>query len=115
MPRPRGGRISRRRRDRCRVMAADPLDEWRETIATDRGRTQLLPKGQVRNAINKKLREMETILAAIAALPEGGEPFRCRVEKVARLMKETPSNEKTEWKRILEEFAACVKIARRMN
>ena len=54
----------------------------------DKRRAGLMPKGPVKNLLNKKLREMEVILEVVGALPEN-QPFRCRVEGVARLMKES--------------------------
>ena len=64
--------------------------------------------------LRKKLREMEVILEVVGALPEN-QPFRCRVEDIARLMKETPSSKAKEWDGVLKEFAACVKIAGSMK
>ena len=94
-------------------MAEDPLDEWREAQAEDRRRAGLLPKGQAKNSLNKKLREMKVILEVVGALPEN-QPFRCRVEDIARLMKETSSSKAKERDGV-KEFAACVKIAGSMK
>ena len=91
-------------------MADDPLDEWRRTLVDDTQRVKLLPKGQVKNLLNQKLRELADILGVVGALPEN-QPFRCRVEDIARLMKETPSRTS----KVLKEFADCVKIARSMK
>ena len=95
-------------------MADDPLGGWRKTLVEDKQRAGLLPKGQVKNLLNKKLRELEIILEVVGALPEN-EPFRHRVECIARLMEETPSSKAREWDGVLEEFAACVTIAHRMK
>ena len=95
-------------------MADDPLDGWRQTLAEDRQRAELLPKGPVKTLLNKKLREIEVVLQVVGDLPEN-EPFRCRVEDVARLMKETPSTNIEEWDRVAKEFADCARIARGMK
>ena len=95
-------------------MADDPLDEWRQTLAEDSAARRIAAKGQVKNLLHKKLREMELILQAVETLPEN-DPFRDRVEGLARLMKETPSSKAKEWDGVLKEFAACVKIARSMK
>jgi hypothetical protein len=92
-------------------MAGGPLDEWRQTLAEDRERVGMLPEGPVRNVLTKKLREMDLLLRAVNLSPED-DPFRARVEAVARRMKETPSGKTTEWDAVLSEFAACVRIAR---
>ena len=92
-------------------MADDPLDSWQKTLAADRLHAAMLPKGPVKNALNKKLREMEIILQVVTALPET-DPFRRRVNNVARLMNETPVDDAAAWKRVLDEFAACLKVAR---
>ena len=95
-------------------MADDPLDEWRETLAEDRKRVGFLPQGPVKNSLRRKLRDIEVVLQVVGGLPEN-EPFRCRVEDVARLMKKTPSTNIEEWGRIANEFADCVRIARIMK
>jgi hypothetical protein len=79
-------------------------------LAEDKRRAGLLPKGQVKNLLNKKLRELELILQMVETLPEG-DPFRDRVEGLARLMKETASSKS----KVLKEFVDCVKIARSMK
>jgi hypothetical protein len=100
-----------------RAMTDDPLDlldGWRQTLAKDRRRAELLPQGQVKNLLNKKLREMMVILEVVGALPEN-EPFRCRVKALARRMKETPSANSEQWGGVLKEFADCATIARSMK
>jgi hypothetical protein len=95
-------------------MAGDPLDEWRETLAADKQTVGLMPSGKPKNLLNKKLREIEVILQVVERLPKN-DPFRARVEAVARRLQETRPNEAEGWDAALHEYAACVKIARRMN
>ena len=92
----------------------DPLDSWRKMLAEDKHRAAMLPQGQVKNALNKKIREIEMVLQVVEALPEAN-PFRVRVENVARLMQETPTADLEAWKLVTDEFAGCLKIARSMR
>jgi hypothetical protein len=92
-------------------MARDPLDSWRKMLAKDRVRAAMLPQGEVKNALNKKLREIEMIVQVVEALPEA-DPFRSRVKNVARLMQETPTTDLEARKLVTDEFAGCLKIVR---
>jgi hypothetical protein len=95
-------------------MADDPLDGWRETLAEDRQRAAVMPSGPAKSLLNKKLREIEVILQALRTLPSN-DPFRDRVELLARRMEETQSIDTQRPADILAEFGACVKENKNPN